>query len=271
MGAINHSLSIIARHGYLVLFVWITAEQLGLPIPAVPILIAAGVLAAAGQLSFMAALLLAVAGCLIGDTVWFVIGRQRGTAVLRTLCRISLEPDTCVRRSSTFISKYGRRSLLFAKFIPGISTVAVPLTANSGVSSSSFAVYDLLGSTTYVAAYLAVGRILGARLDKLSRVAHSISSLSVSLAIMGALAIVGWRFQQRRKFFRELEMARITPLELRELIEGGQQPFIVDLRHSLDVLPEPRVIPGALRLLPDELAARHEEIPRDREIILYCT
>jgi membrane protein DedA with SNARE-associated domain len=271
MNVISESLAVVTRHGYLVLFAWVTAEQLGAPLPALPILIAAGVLSATGQLSLLSAFALAILACLIGDAAWYALGKWRGTAVLRTLCRISLEPETCVRKSSSFISRHGGRALLIAKFIPGISTVAVPLAANSEIPLLSFSIYDLLGSAIYVGAYLTLGRIVGNRLDRLASVAHSLTAISVSLAILGAIAIVGWRFRQRRQLRNEIRLSRITAAEVLALIESGADPFIVDLRHTLDMLPDPRVIPGAFRLLPDELAARQQEIPRDREIILYCT
>jgi membrane protein DedA with SNARE-associated domain len=271
MGIVSQHLAELSRHGYLLLFVWITAEQLGAPVPAVPILIAAGVLSGTGQLSLPIALALGIVACLIGDSLWFTLGKSRGSAVLRTLCRISLEPETCVRRSSRFISRFGNRSLWFAKFIPGVSTVAVPLAANSGVTPVAFAWNDALGSALYCGAYLLLGRLIGDRIDRLNVLAASIKAASVGFAIVGAVAIVGFRLYERHSFRREVRTARIRPHELRALIDSGSAPFIVDLRHAVDMLADPRVLPGAVRFTPDELAARHDQIPRDREIILYCT
>lgn len=271
LGGVHESLVEMARHGYIVLFAWITAEQLGAPVPAVPILIAAGVLSATGQLALGTALALGILGCLIGDTVWYAIGKERGSAVLRFLCKISLEPETCVRSSSEFISRYRGRSLLIAKFIPGVSAVAVPLAASSGISVFSFFSYDFLGSLLYVGAYLALGRVLGGRIDRLSVFADSLKSASLGLAIFAALAILGWRWHRRRQFQNDVRVARISPQEVWDMIEGQRNPYVVDLRHPLDMLTDPRVIPGAIRMTPDQLSLRHNEIPRDREIILYCT
>ena len=271
MGGVHESLVVMAKHGYIVLFAWITAEQFGAPLPAIPILIAAGVLSATGQLTLANALALGILGCLIGDSFWYAIGKWRGSAVLRVLCKISLEPETCVRRGSEFFSRLGSRSLVVAKLIPGVSAVAVPLAANSGVPLFSFLFHDFLGSLLYVGAYLGVGRLLGNRIDKLSIFAHSIKSASLGLAIIGAMAILSWRSYRGRRFRSDVRVARITPEELRDLIERQQSPYIVDLRHPLDMLTDPRVIPGAIRMIPDELSALHNEIPRDREIILYCT
>jgi membrane protein DedA with SNARE-associated domain len=271
MSALHQTVAELTKHGPLVVFVWVSAERLGLPMPAAPVLIAAGVLSATGQVSFARAMALGVLGCLVGDLAWYAVGRRRGTAVLRIVCKISLEPETCVRRSSDFISRYGARSLLVSKFIPGIGAVAVPLAAQSGLSVPSFLLHDLLGSALYVTTWVALGRFVGDRVDELSSVLPSTTNAVFGVAVLAALAIVAWRFRQRRAFRERVRMARIPPEELRDLIERGQNPFIVDLRHALDVLPDPRVIPGAIRLTPDELAARHVDIPRDREIVLYCT
>lgn len=271
MGTITDHLAEITKHGYLVLFSWVVVEQLGAPLPAAPVLIAAGVLSATGQLSLATTLLLGILACLIGDTAWYGIGKGRGSAVLRLLCKISLEPETCVRRGSDFISRHGNRTLLIAKFVPGVSTVAVPQVANSGTSIWSFFFYDFLGSALYVGAYLGFGRIVGDRIDKVSAATQSLRSISVGVALLAATAIVVRRYVQRRRFQQVMRTDRITPTELRDLIDLSQKPFVVDLRHSLDALSDPRIIPGAVRLNPDELSARHNEIPRDREIILYCS
>ncbi|MGA9643910.1 MAG: DedA family protein/thiosulfate sulfurtransferase GlpE [Terriglobales bacterium] len=272
MFEVHQGLIGLARHGYALLFLWTAAEQLGAPVPAMPILIAAGVLSATGQLNLACALLVGMIACLIGDTAWYVIGKKRGPAVLRFLCKISLEPQTCVRRSSEFISRYGSWSLIFAKFVPGVSTFAVPLAANSDVSLLSFAGADFLGSLLYVGAYLAAGRLLGNSVNGISVVAASIRSASLILAFAAAVSILGWRFYQRRRAEHDLKaVARISPQEVRDLITAGANPYIIDLRHPLDMLADPRMIPGAIRLTPDELSKQNAEIPRDREIILYCT
>lgn len=271
MSALHQSVAALTQHGSLVLFIWVAAEQLGAPLPAVPVLVAAGVLSATGKMSIASAMALGMVACLSGDIAWYAIGKRRGTAVLRLLCKISLEPETCVRRSSDFISRHGGRSLLVAKFIPGISAVAVPLAANSGISLASFLAYDLAGIALYVGSYVALGRLVGDRIEELSILVHSATNAALGAAALAALAIVAWRVVQRQRFRRGLRISRITPEDLRELIEQRVNPFIVDLRHAVDVLPDSRVIPGAVRFTPDELSARYGEIPRDRDVILYCT
>jgi membrane protein DedA with SNARE-associated domain len=271
LGPIHEALAYLAAHGYTVLFFWVAAEQLGAPVPAAPILLAAGVLSGTGQLSLRAAFGVAAIACLIGDTTWYAIGKSKGTAVLKTLCRMSLEPDSCVRRTSEFISRRGSRALLIAKFIPGVAAMAVPLTANSGVSMAEFILYDLGGVVLYAGAYLLCGYLLGDRIDHLEIFAGTLKTAAGGLAVAATAAILGWRLHQRRKFFSDLRTSRIGPEAVLAMIHNGERPYIVDLRHPLDFLPDPRVIPGAVRMRPDEVAERHEEIPRDREIILYCT
>jgi membrane protein DedA with SNARE-associated domain len=271
MGAVHQILTELTKHGYVVLFFWVTAEQLGAPLPAAPMLLAAGVLSATGHLSFIAALSLVVLGCLIGDTAWYAVGRRWGTSVLHILCKISLEPESCVRRGSDFVSRYGGSTLLMAKFIPGVNAVAIPLAASSGISLRTFFLCDLLGSVFYAGVYLTLGWMVGDRIERVSQIAHSITGASVGFALLAAIAILIGRWQQRRRFRRHLRISRITPQELFKGIERGQNPFIVDLRHPLDKRKDPRVIPGAIHIAPREISARRDEIPLDREVVLYCT
>ena len=264
-------LDAIARHGYLLLFGWVLIEQLGLPIPAVPVLLAAGVLAGLGKMSFGVAVTLAIIACLIGDLVWFWLGRRYGGGVVRILCKVSLEPDNCVRKTSDAFTKHGPVALLLAKFLPGIGTVSIPLAGSSGIRFSTFLLYDLGGSALYVLGFAGIGLALSnsvERLDDLTAHAHW-PGLAILLIISAAL--VGRRYWERRRFLRDLNMARIAPRELSELIKRGESPYIVDMRHPLDFLPHPQLIPGAIRIAPDEVVARSAEFPRDRDIILYCT
>ena len=260
----------IAEHGYLLLFGWVLLEQLGVPVPAMPILLAAGVLAGVGKLSFGLSVALAIAACVIGDVVWFWLGRKYGGGVVRVLCKLSLEPDSCVRKTSDAFTKHGPVALLFAKFVPGIGTVSVPLAGSSGVPLRQFALYDLGGAALYVLTFTGVGVALGDSIEKLDLFTHA-GALGFWLVVIACGAIVGWRLRQRKKFLRDLNIARITPKELHALMQSGAAPFIVDLRHPLDFLPHPKLIPGALRILPSEVTSRIAEFPRDRDVILYCT
>jgi membrane protein DedA with SNARE-associated domain len=189
----------LAKHGYLLLFLWTLVEQLGVPVPAMPILIAAGMLSATRQLHFAGVLFVGLLACLLGDLTWYFIGKKQGPAVLRFLCKLSLKPDTCLERSSGFISRYDSGALLFAKFVPGISTVAITLAANSEIPLLSIFFSDLVGSLLYVGTYLSIGCLLGDSIDKIADTAAMIRNTALVLALAAAIAILGWRLYRHRR------------------------------------------------------------------------
>ncbi len=267
----NQTLQFLAGHGYAVTFAWVLGEQLGLPIPALPVLLAAGALAGQGRLSMAGVLLCATAASLISDSAWYQIGRRRGSKVLNFLCRISLEPDSCVRNTESIFQKHGARSLVLAKFIPGFSTVAPPLAGVFHMNFLRFALYDALGALLWAGAFAGLGFAFSSQLDAVvTRVSHYGGGLLAVLA-GGLAAYVLFKYIQRQRFLRGLRIARITPEELQKKITGGEPVLIVDLRHAVDFEDNPVLIPGAQHLAAEELEEHHDAIPRDRDIILYCT
>ncbi len=260
----------LVRHGGLVLFVAVFAEQVGLPIPAVPVLLAAGALAGAGKMNLALAVVLGVTACLLGDLIWYYLGRHRGGQVLKVLCRISLEPDSCVRRTENFFIRHGTRSLILAKFIPGLSTVTPALAGLFRVSVERFILYNGLGALLWTAAFIAPGYLFS---DQLEWVAAEATRLGSSFVVLvgGVLALyIAYKYIHRQLLLRELRIARITADELKQLMDDGQKVMIVDLRQPLDIQVDPYSIPGARRIAVEELEQRHHEIPRDRDVILYC-
>src|SRR5713101_323083 len=260
----------LVRHGGLVLFVAVFAEQVGLPIPAVPVLLAAGALAGAGKMNLALAVVLGVTACLLGDLIWYYLGRHRGGQVLKVLCRISLEPDSCVRRTENFFIRHGTRSLILAKFIPGLSTVTPALAGLFRVSVERFMLYNGLGALLWTAAFIAPGYLFS---DQLEWVAAEAARLGSSFVVLvgGVLALyIAYKYSHRQLLLRELRIARITADELKQLMDDGQEVMIVDLRQPLDIQIDPYAIPGARRMAVEELEQRHHEIPRDRDVILYC-
>lgn len=265
------TLQFLVRHGYTAVFLFVLAEQVGLPLPAVPVLLAAGALAGTGKLSFLVVLGAAVAGSLLADSFWYELGRQRGIRVLQLLCRISLEPDSCVRRTEEVFVRHGARSLLVAKFIPGINTAAPPLAGIFRMRYPRFLAFDTVGAVLWAGGFMGLGWVFS---DELERVAGEAARLGGWLFLLlgaGLAGYVGWKYYQRRRFLRELRIARITAEELKQKIDGGEPVVVVDLRHRIDFEAEPETIPGALHFAPEEVENRHQEIPRDRELILYCT
>ena len=265
------ALEVLVRYGYLVVFGAVFAEQIGLPFPSEPFLLAAGGLAGSGHLNLLVALALGAVASLIGDTVWYWIGRLRGPRVLGWLCRLSLEPDTCVRRTQGVFEKYGASSLIVAKFVPGLSTIAPPLAGVSRMPLGSFLLFSALAGACWAGAYLFLGWIFSSQLEIVAGWMERLGSWAFAALAAAVGAYVAWKWIGRQRFLRKIRIARITPEELKTLMDGGQDLMVVDVRDRVDFDAEPAIIPGALHLSIDELDARHREIPREREIILYCT
>jgi len=262
---------ILLTYGYILLFGWVLIEQFGVPLPATPLLLAAGALTAEGQLSFALALLAGVAGSLASDTSWFFIGRRYGHVVLRLLCKLSLEPTICVRKTQDSFSRRRQAMLMFAKFVPGLATLAAPVAGQHGMHYGEFLLFDGIGATVWVGALLAVGRLFGDALKRDPSLLDWAGRFSGALLILGVLGFFAARVLRRRMVLKELVAARMEPEELKRQLDAGDPVYIVDLRHPLELLPDPFTLPGAQHFSPDSIAARHLEIPRDRDIVLFCT
>jgi membrane protein DedA with SNARE-associated domain len=266
---VTQTLDFVVRHGYVLLFFWILAEQGALPLPSAPLLLACGALARNGRLAPHWIVLTGVAACLIADNVWFLLGRIRGSKVLRFICRIALEPDSCVRQTETIYSRYGVNSLLVAKFIPGLNAVSAPLAAISGVSFGRFVVFDTLGALIWIGTFTGLGYIFSNQLDDVAAYAARMGAWVAVLAVGLLAAWIGWKFAQRRRFLKKLEVARISPEELQRMLESGEEIVVVDVRTASE--SEVDAVPGALRIPLEDLETRHSDIPRDRDIILFCS
>jgi membrane protein DedA with SNARE-associated domain len=259
----------VARHGYLVIFFWLLAEQAALPVPSIPLMLVSGALARTGQLRLSSIFIYALAACLIADNMWFQIGRRFGGKALQFICKVSLEPDSCVRRTENSFVKYGLRLLLVSKFIPGLSAVAAPLAGGSGANLGRFLLFDSLGASTWISAYVLVGYLFSDQLEDAVGYAIRMGSGFVILAICGFTAWIIWKYVQRRRFLKSINVARISAEELQAILGAGSDVTIVDVRGH--IAGDNDLIPGALRIPTEDLPARHEEIPRDREIVLFCT
>jgi membrane protein DedA with SNARE-associated domain/rhodanese-related sulfurtransferase len=264
------------QYAYLILFVWVLVEQLGIPIPSIPLLLTAGTLSATHRVSAISSLFAVLLACLIADSLWYYLGRRYGNSVLRLLCRLSLEASTCVTKTEGYFTRRGPVTLLFAKFVPGLSTVAAPIAGQTGMPYPRFLLYDLAGSIIWAEAYLLAGRFFGDIAKKSERFFHILTHFAGVFFILLVLGFVFYRLYKQRKFLIEVRALRLEPSELKAMLDsaaehGNTPPFIVDLRHPLDYLPDPRVLPGAMRIGPNELTQHREVIPRDRDVILYCT
>ena len=271
MSELNETSQFLIRHGLPLVFAAVFVEQMGLPIPALPLLLAAGALSAAGKFSFALGIAATVIACLIPDVFWFYLGRYRGNQVLNFLCRISLEPDSCVRRTQNVFTRYGMRGVVVAKFLPGMSTVAPPLAGMTGVPVGQFLFFDGLGALFDGSSLLYLGYLFSNQIEQIAAAISHVGGGALSLMVGLAVLYVTYKFWQRRRLLRELRMARITVAELRQKLEAGENPVILDLRSRAELERDPSIIQGAIHLVLDEIEERRHEFPHDRDIIVYCS
>jgi membrane protein DedA with SNARE-associated domain/rhodanese-related sulfurtransferase len=264
-------LEFLTRHGPSVLFAAVFVEQMGVPLPASPWLLAAGALSVTGKPYWYVALASGASGSLLADAIWFYLGRRGGQRVLNFLCRISLEPDSCVRRTEDLFARYGMKGVIAAKFIPGLSTLAPPMAGNSGMKAPRFFFFDAMGSLLYTGVFILAGAVFSRQLDQVLSALQHLGGGAL-LVVVGLIALyLGYKFIQRRRLLKELRMARISVDELHQKLETGENPIILDLRSKAEVERNPLLIRGARHLTMDELKLHQNEIPRDRDIILYCS
>lgn len=265
------ALDYLLAHVYAILFLWTLIEQLGIPLPSAPILLAVGSLTLTHHLPFLLILLCAVSGSFLGDTVLFWLGRRFGGVLMRQLCRLTGNATVCVRRTEGYFTRYGVISLLMAKFVPGLATVAAPIAGESKMRFRRFMFWDLCGILIWTISVLLGGRFF---IDLLKSHPYMLSHVEhYGLLLLGLLfvGLVSWRYIRQRLMVAEMRMARIFPDELKARIDSGDELIIIDLRHRLDVSLDDRTLPGALRLSPDRLMEQASGIPRDREVVLVCT
>ena len=261
----------LAQYGLAVVALNVLLNQIGLPVPVIPTLVLAGALGANGQVPLAAIFLAAVLACLLADCSWYWVGQKYGIRVLKTLCRISLEPDSCVAQTQSQFDRWGVNSLVIAKFVPGLATIAPPLAGAMRIGWLRFVGLSLLAATLWVGAALVAGMLFKTQIARLLIRMDQIGSMAFGIALVLLSAYVGYKWWERRRFYKMLRMARISVAELNQLIQEGAQPLIIDVRSASARALEPRWIPGALHISLPDVDVHLKELPRDRDIILYCT
>ena len=263
----HETLEFVLRHGYWVLFVWVLAEQFGVPIPSPPILLGMGALAGFGERSPGASMALVFAASISADFAWYFMGRRKGYSILRTLCRISLEPDSCVGSTQDWFRRLGGWALVIGKFLPGVGSVAAPMSGLSRMRWWKFLLFDGAGIVVWAGTYLGTGYVFRAQLEDVGLLVSRTGAGFAAILLMLAMWPL-WKYWQRRRFLHRLRIARITP---EEVMKRFREFAIVDLRSATEAKWDGRRIPGAMWFDRAELPQRHHAIPRDRDIVLYCT
>ena len=259
----NRLIELVVKRGVPLVWVNVFLEQLGVPVPAVPTLVVAGALSRENKISSTHVLIAAVVASLAADWIWFALGRRFGYRILRTLCRISLSPDSCVRDTEMRFERWGLKSLLIAKFIPGFSTVAPPLAGAAQRSTVAFLIYDGIGALIWAGSVIAVGRLFHRAIDRVFLALENLGWWAIVILGFGLALVIIIKWAQRRGFYRQLRMARVTPDELKEMIARGEAPLVVDARSPSARSRDRRRIPRAITV--------DDSMPTGREIIVYCT
>jgi len=267
----NELLNFLVRHGYMLLFAWVLIEQLGFPVPSMPLLLAAGALAGAGRMSLSLVLVIPIVAAIFSDVIWFETGRRRGAHVLQWLCKISLEPDSCARRTQNIFNRFGLKSLVISKFIPGLNALAAPLAGMVRTEWPNFLAYDALGAMVWSGSYVLLGFAFSSEIEGVAKRAAALGAGLFIVLAAPLVTYIGWKIINRQRFLRQLRIARITPQELKMRLDAGEEVLVVDLRGAMEFDAEPEGIPGAVRLDPTEVEEAEPLFPRDREVVLYCS
>jgi membrane protein DedA with SNARE-associated domain len=268
---LNRLVALVVRYGVPLISLNVFAEQIGAPIPAVPTLLVAGALTRDGKMSSTHVMVGALIASVIADWIWFLLGRRYGYRILRLLCRISLSPDSCVRDTEANFERWGMKSLLVAKFIPGFSTVAPPLAGATNRGTLEFLIYDATGAFLWAGSAVAAGRVFHHAIDSILKRLESLGGWAV-LFVAGVLALwVLGKWWQRMRFIKQLRVARIGAGELKAMFDRGENPVVLDVRTSAVRKRDPRRIPTAIVASSEDVSQRLEDVPLHQEIVLYCT
>jgi len=263
--------ALLAQYSVVILPALVVAEQVGVPLPAVPALLAVGALAASGRVSIPLVLGAIALVALTVDLGWYELGRRRGASVLARLCRLSLEPDSCLRRTENVFARYGVRAMLIAKFVPGLTTVMPPLAGVFAVPRPRFVFYELTGVLLWAGVWMGLGYTFS---DAISLIVARLERLERTLGLVVLAIVLGYvlvKYVRRRLFLRSLRIARIAPEALKSRLDAGEDVTIIDLRTRLDVAAMPHAIPGSRWMATDEIDEHRAELLRARELVLYCS
>jgi len=256
--------------GLPVLFVYVFLAQAGLPLPAAPVLLLGGALAARHPIWGAQAFLLATIASTLADGSWYLAGRRYGNRVVRLLCSLSLSPDSCVNDTLTRFGRWGNKAVVLAKFVPGAATLAPPLAGAMRMNARIYLGLTLLGSSLWTAAYLGLGALAAPAILRLLPVVARQARTALLLALLVLAVYILFKWFERRRLIVALRGVRLEAAELRAMMQGGDAPVVLDVRTHTAFRVDPRTIPTALHVPPEEVKTRLVDIARDAEIVIYC-
>lgn len=264
----QHFATLIGEFGLLAVFLNVLLEQGGMPLPSWPLLIVAGALTLSGT-GIIPTVIAAAAASILADAGWYIAGKRWGRKVLATLCRISLSPDSCVQQTESVFNRIGPGALLFVKFLPGLGLVTVAMAGITGIATPVFLILDALGGLAFVAFPVLVGRIFHDAVDSVLITLAQLGRYGAVLLVAAIALYVAVRWIKRWSFVRQLRMDRITVTELADMIHGGKNPVIVDVRPA-DARLRDGIIPGARFAHPSDIESALTQYPHDTQIVIYC-
>jgi len=269
----NDLLALIVHHGYVVIFLIVLAEALGIPVPAALALVAGGAAVASGALRAPTAALAAVTAMLVGDSLLYVLGSRMGWRLLGLLCRVSVDPETCILRSAESFYRRGRATLLIAKFIPGVNSMAPPLAGSMKMPFIQFLGLDFLGATAYALAYGGVGFIFRDFVATIARGFQAAGHAVEVVVIIAAIAFTAYRVSLywKHRVYRIVPRIQVAELAQRLQTQYSEMILLVDVRNHGYYDPGAERIRGSIRMEPNNLSEEVKTLPRDKDIYLYCT
>lgn len=259
----------IEVYGLAFVFLNVLASQAGLPLPAYPTLVVAAGLLIPEHHSFLLMAVTAAVAALVADSAWFAAGSRFGHIILRTLCRVSLSPDGCVRQTENIYTRFGPPSLVVAKFIPGFAAVATGMAGALHTSLWEFLLFDGLGALLWASVALGLGMIFKTTVTSLMGTLAELGEWGLALILLALVLVLLGKWWQRQRFYRELRMARISVDELRRLLESGEAPVILDVRSSVAQDRTGR-IPGAITVDEATVAVALANLDVENEVVVYC-
>ncbi|HYR00578.1 MAG TPA: VTT domain-containing protein [Casimicrobiaceae bacterium] len=262
-------IELVQHYGLAFVFVNVLLLQAGLPVPAWPTLIITGALAARSPYTLAGLLGTAVAASAIGNFAWYVAGRRLGGGVLKTLCRVSLSPDSCVRQTESIFERFGAPSLMFAKFVPGFASVATAMAGVVRIAPWRFVLFDAIGAALWSGVAIALGFVFRDAVGEVIAVLEELGRVGLLLLVAAFVAFVLVKWVQRQRFIRQLRMDRLTVAELRALLSSGEPTTVIDVRSKLSQSVTGR-IPGAITVDATNLRVELLAIEPRSEVVVYC-
>ncbi len=253
--------------GVLAVFSLVLVEQAGLPLPTYPVLIVAGAWSAQGGPALWRVAAAVILACILADALWYMAARRFGSRILRVMCRLSLEPDSCVADTEHLFARFGTRILLVAKFVPGLGAVTTAMSGVVDARFSSFVIYDAIGATLWGVSGLLIGSIFHDAVDDVFARLAAFGHVGGALILLVFLAFIAFKFYRRHQFFRQLRMDRITVQELFRLLQAGSQVRLIDARPN-DSRVRDGMIPGAIAF--EAMLRDVEQGERGGEVVVYC-